>query len=181
MNRDDLREFLKNNWYLVVAMVALVIVAGGLWLRPVKETPARPEGVGSLSPGDVLRPDAPELHIATPPKTTEERAQETIDEHLATIEAKPDDPDTPARLLAIATLFKTQKRDYKQAAAYYERIIREYPTWETIGTVFPDLEVCLKQFGETNDLKWLYTEWMRLMPSDSQEYLYAEKALSELP
>ncbi len=100
-----------------------------------------------------------------------------IEYYKTHIEKNSQEPDTPAYLFAIGNLYKIKKMDCASAIPYYERIILEFPDWEGIKSVYPELSTC---YEETNDYRgkiWLHDEMMKRFPPDSQEYLFAKQSL----
>lgn len=101
-----------------------------------------------------------------------------IEYYRSQLETNPDNPDTPAYLFAMGNLYKLKKMDCASAIPYYERIVIEFPNWEGIKSVFPELASCYEAVNDAHGKIWVYEEMMKRFPEDSQEYLFAKKALN---
>ncbi len=104
-----------------------------------------------------------------------------IEYYRSQVEENPQDPNTPAYLSAMGNLYKNRKMDCASAIPYYEKIVIEFPDWEGIRSVFPELATCYETVNDYRGKIWIYEEMMRRFPEDSQEYLYAKSALGLLP
>lgn len=106
-----------------------------------------------------------------------EEARATIEEHRARIENEPDSPERPALLQAMGNLYRHKLLDYENAAWCYEQIILHYPDWAGTAMVYGDLATCYERMDDPQNAMRIYMEMMRVLPEDSQEYLYAKDKL----
>lgn len=103
-----------------------------------------------------------------------------IEYYRSQVEKNPQDPNTPAYLSAMGNLYKNRKMDCARAIPYYEKIVIEFPDWQGIKSVFPELATCYETVNDYRGKIWIYEEMMKRFPEDSQEYLYAKSALGLL-
>lgn len=106
-----------------------------------------------------------------------EKTQATIEDYRERIENKPDDPERPALLQAMGNLYRQKLIDYANAAWCYEQIILNYPNWAGTSMVYGDLATCYEKMDDQQNAMRIYMEMMRVLPEDSQEYLYAKDKL----
>lgn len=100
-----------------------------------------------------------------------------IEHYRSQLEQNPQDPDTPAYLSAMGNLYKMKKMDCASAIPYYERVIIEYPDWEGIKSIYPELVSCYEEVNDYKGKIWIHEEMMKRFPEDSQEYLFAKESL----
>jgi len=124
-------------------------------------------GVEGVSFADLL-----EREVAPRP-TPEEEVRATIAGHEEAIEAEPDSEMNPSRLSAAGNLYKQKFRDYEKAAEKYELLLADYPGWEGIAKVYPNLISCYEELGKENEIRRVCDEMMAYFPADSSEYEWA--------
>ncbi|HNT89162.1 MAG TPA: hypothetical protein PKL84_14965, partial [Candidatus Hydrogenedentes bacterium] len=85
-----------------------------------------------------------EVDFAPPPErlTPLDEARKTIETYEQQVEAEPDNPETPARLMALANLHKQKLLDFQQAAVYYRQVITQFPDFEQLGLAYIQLSDC---------------------------------------
>jgi tetratricopeptide (TPR) repeat protein len=175
MSNSFLGTVIKENGLLLLGFAVCLALAGFLFLTGGEDVTDVEPDPRAIDARDGLKPTPtapPNLHEAV---ATE--AQEVITAYEEQIASEPDHPDTAARLFAAGNMYLTKLGAYKEAGAKYEAIIQNYPEWEGLRTVFPQLEVCFQQEEDLEALDWLYKQMMDLMPPDSQEYLYGKTML----
>jgi len=177
MSGSVLKSALAEVWYLVVVLVviALVVVyklATGGEAAPVGKT------AGAAASRGVSAPDIPVAAKQTPRMSEEEKARTMIAGYQKRLAEDARGKDVPALLLAMGNLYKQKLRDFKEAARNYELLINEYPEWENIVAVYPQLMSCYELLNDQESLRWLYREMMEKFPPESNEYKYAQVKLN---
>jgi len=175
MSADVLKGVLRDTWYLVAALVAVIAVCTYQALRPqtaaVPEAPpvAAQDSVAAALPG-TLQP--------SPARPDEkEQTRRTITDYQEQLAANPKAPEAPSWLNAMGNLSRQKLLDYKEAARYYELLLVDYPDWEGSHRVYPQLALCYEKLGDAKAEEWVYKRMMARFPEDSQEYLYAKTQL----
>ena len=62
-------------------------------------------------------------------------------------------PDAPALLNAMANLSRQKLLDYRMAVQYYELPIADYPDWDGIARVYPQLVTCYERSGDIHGMQ----------------------------
>lgn len=177
MNREIVVAALKEVWYLVLLLAVIVVVLLYKAFGHTGETPsaARTAPVVALS--------ADELHAASaaaeenPRPTEQDKARGLIADYQKRLREAPKGPDAPALLNAMANLSRQKLDDYRDAVHYYELLIADYPDWEGIARVYPQLATCYERSGDIHGMQDVYKRMMQKFPPESQEYLYAKSQL----
>ncbi len=167
--------------YLLLGGAILLIILGsvGAILGKINSVDAIevPNSLSTtLNTTPTLTMDAKE-NSETQVPTDLNKPDELIEYYKKYLEQNPQSPDTPAYLSAMGNLYKMKKMDCASAIPYYERIIIEYPEWEGIKSVYPELATCYEETDNYRGKIWIYEEMMKRFPEDSQEYLFAKTSL----
>ena len=176
MNKQFLAQTLKDNWYLVLAVLVCFAAIGYRLVTPQEaESPAATTGERPVSAGQplVLPPAPPAV------ATREEQVLEMIDDYRQRVQTDPQHPDAPATLMAIGNLYRDRLMDCAQAAAYYEQAIAEYPESTSRRDIYIQLADCYDRTGNFDMRDAVYREMLAYFPPDSEEYLYARQQLPE--
>lgn len=160
-----------------VVLIALGIV-GAIWGKTssVEALEAQKTTSKTLNTTPTLTADMEEPSVNEPPKDLNNPDQ-LIEHYRSQLEQNPQNPDTPAYLSAIGNLYKIKKMDCANAIPYYERVIIDYPDWEGIKSIYPELASCYEELNDYKGKIWIHEEMMKRFPEDSQEYLFAKTAL----
>ena len=177
MNDSFWLEALKRNWYLVV-LVLVFVVAGVTALffsdePPVatnQPTPAVPAPSRIASP-DVTPPSDPRERMVERTRTMIAAYQQAIDED-------PDSAEAPGLMFAMGNLNRQKFMDYAEAARLYELLLNDYPEWEGIGQVYPQLATCYERLGDRDNATRLYKDMMDHFGEGCPEYEFAEAQLA---
>jgi len=180
MNKEEFREGLRKNWYLITALAVLAALAVLKLMIGSSEAPAAPSGAATGSP--VLPPAQQNLETLQDVLQPDEQAKALaqIEEYQKKIDAEPEAEDTPAYLMATGNLYRQKLRDYEKASACYERIITNFPDSSGRRDAFLQLEACYLALEDQTGLRRLYDRMIDECPEDSQEYLYAKQKRDEL-
>ena len=168
-------------WILVLAasvLVFVVAVAAMLFREGDSEEKSRPRArvkQSSMTQREIQARLEKIRNAETPDPAEEARA--TIEEHRERIENEPDAAERPALLQAMGNLYRHKLLDYENAAWCYEQIILNYPDWAGTSMVYGDLATCYEKMDDPQNAMRIYMEMMRVLPEDSQEYLYAKDKL----
>ena len=178
MKLDVVKSTLREVWYLVALLAAVMAAALYVFLT---QTPAFRGEELLVSPAATEAKGQDETAATPEPRalrpTEQDKAREVIAAHQERLDEDPKDPDAPALLNAMANLSRQKLEDYKEAAQYYELLIADYPDWEGIAKVYPQLATCYERLGDVKSMQDVYRRMMQKFPPDSQEYLYAESEL----
>ncbi|MCX5771250.1 MAG: hypothetical protein NTZ09_13420 [Candidatus Hydrogenedentes bacterium] len=176
MSVGVLKSALAEVWYLVVVLVVISLVvvyklatAGGA--APVGERAGAAVSNGVAAPNMAVAP------VPAPRLSEEDKAKATIADYQKRFSEDARGKDAPAFLLAMGNLNKQKLRDFKEAARNYELLINDYPDWEGIAGVYPQLMSCYEQLNDQESLRWLYKQMMEKFPPESNEYEYAQTKL----
>jgi len=93
------------------------------------------------------------------------------------IALEPDDPDKPAWLLAMGTLYMTRFENYLEASRCYEEVILLHSDWEGARAAYPLLVECYEALGDHMGMIRVYEQMMEHFPDDTQEHLWAKDQL----
>jgi tetratricopeptide (TPR) repeat protein len=172
----------RRNQLLLFLFAVCVIVGIYLTLGPDTTGPApgggaetASGGIGSISIEGV--PAEELLKQQEERKTPAEETRAILAEYQEKIEAEPDSADAPALLNASGNLYKQKFRDFAKAAEQYEMLLAQYPEYEAIARVYPELATCYEQLGETGKLQGLYREMMDRFPPETAEHQWAADKL----
>jgi len=130
-----------------------------------------------LNTTSVLNPSSQKTTIDNKIPTDLKNPDQLIEYYRSQIQQNPQAPEAPAYLSAIGNLYKQRKMDCTSAIPYYEKIVIDYPDWEGIRTIYPELAMCYESVNDYRGKIWIHKEMMRRFPPDSQEYIYAKNAL----
>jgi len=168
------RGFLRDNWYLIMGLAA--VVAGIVYF-------ALANGADGPAPADATNEARvtrePEYATAARPGA-DDKALEIIREYEAELAEAPDEERRPQLLEAAGNLYKQKLGDYEAAAKKYQVLIIEHPDWEGIRRVYPQLEVAFRELEDEEGLIWLYRHMMEQLPPETQDYQYAEQQLRQM-
>ncbi|MGC8737029.1 MAG: tetratricopeptide repeat protein [Candidatus Hydrogenedens sp.] len=163
-------------FFAAVVLVALGIV-GVIWGKTGSvEAEVQESAIKTLNTTPTLTADIEEQSVKEPPKDLNNPDQ-LIEYYHSQLEQNPQDPNTPAYLCAMGNLYKMKKMDCASAIPYYEKVIIDYPDWEGIKSIYPELASCYEEVNDYKGKIWIHEEMMKRFPEDSQEYLFAKKAL----
>lgn len=181
----DMKEHTKNISFSVYILFigAILFVAvgvfGAVWGKTDsveaienKEITHQPLSTTPTLTADVEQP-SPEAQGPTDLNNPDQ----LIEYYRSQLEQSPQDPNTPAYLSAIGNLYKMKKMDCTSAIPYYERVIIEFPEWEGIKSIYPELSTCYDEVNDYRGKIWIHEEIMKRFPEDSQEYLFAKTSL----
>jgi len=178
-------EYVKNispsSYLLFICAVVLISlgIVGAIWGKTNSveaEAEAQLATLKPLNTTPTLTADMENPSEQVPPKDINNPDQ-LIEYYRSHLEQNPQDPNTPAYLTAMGNLYKIKKMDCARAIPYYERVIIDYPDWEGIKSIYPELASCYEEVNDYKGKIWIHEEMMKRFPEDSQEYLFAKKAL----
>jgi len=171
-----IRTNLRDAWYLVLAVAVLFGLAA---YKHATEEHA-PEQTASAAVRST-RPDIQQTSRQPRPAarrlTEQDKAQAIIADYQQRLDEEPRGEDAPVLLHAMGNLARQKLGDYAQAAQCYEVILTEFPEWEGIRKVYPQLATCYERLGQTSEEHKVYRRMMKALPEDSQEYAFAKQQL----
>lgn len=174
------KNALRDNWYLMAILLVVIVAAVFLYSRSGStsaEAEAGKSGQASSTAGVVAQPLEP--HPVR--QTEEENVRATLADYQKKVDADPNGADAPAYLNAMANLSRQKLLDYKEAARLYELILVQYPNWDMIAKVYPQLATCYERLGDLRNTQWVYKQMMDKFPAESPEYQYAQAQLGMPP
>ena len=177
MSGSVLKSALAEVWYLVVVLAVIALVVAYKLATGGEAVPVG-EKAGAAASRGVAAPNAAVAAVQIPRMSEEEKARTTIADYQKRFAEDARGKDAPAYLLAIGNLNKQKLRNFKEAARNYELLINDYPKWENIVAVYPQLISCYELLNDQDGLRWLYREMMEKFPPESNEYKYAQAKLN---
>lgn len=169
-----------SSYLLFIGAVVLITlgVVGAIWGKTssVEASWTQKATSKTLNTVPTLTADTEKSSVNEPPKDLN-HPEQLIEHYRSQLEQNPQDPNTPAYLTAIGNLYKIKKMDCANAIPYYERVIIDYPDWEGIKSIYPELVSCYEEVNDYKGKIWIHEEMMKRFPEDSQEYLFAKKEL----
>jgi len=176
VNKQFLAQTLRDNWYLVVALLLCVAAVGYRLVMPGEaEAPARPAATRTPTTAQPLvAPPAPQA-----PVTRQAEVVTMIDDYRQRVENDPEHPDSAATLMAIGNLYRDRLMDFEQAAAYYEQVIAEYPDSEYRRDVYIQLADCYDRMGNFEMRDAVYRDMLEFFPPESEEHQFARNELGD--
>ncbi len=181
-------NYMKNTYFYsyLLAGGAIILIASGIYGAIFGQTNNYIEIAQSQETDTIPLDSNPTLtieggqDIQKQVPTDLNNPDQLIEYYRSQIEENSQDPNTPAYLSAMGNLYKNRKMDCASAIPYYERIVIEFPDWDGIKSVYPELATCYETVNDYRGKIWIYEEMMRRFPEDSQEYLYAKSTLGLL-
>lgn len=179
MNPSFVVSALKSNWYLVVALVAVLIVGLILAIRPEGAGPEGGEG-GSGPPTTVATgPAVPATPSAAfKPASKEDQARIDIKHYMEKLVEDPKGEEAPRNLHRMANLYFSSLRDYGQAAYYYEELLHQHPDDPLNDNVFANLALCYERLNDSEKLRWTYERMLERFPKGTAHYQFAQEKLT---
>jgi len=176
MNAAFLKSVLRDSWYLfallaIAAAAAVVQFSKSGGEEPEKSLPPLAHTTEDLS----LASSSPLPQVSRP--NEQEAARQRIAEYQQRVDADPKSADAPVLLNAMANLSRQKLGDYKEAARCYELILIDYPNWEMIAKVYPQLAVCYEHLGDIKNAQSTYKLMVERFPPESPEHQYAQVQL----
>lgn len=177
MGGDEmLTRILRSNWHLISLLVLIAASAVVMAMRP--EAADTAEAMAVDTEVAVNLTDAQEaVQSRWSQATRDQRVQEAIDEYERELRENRDSSDTPANLYRLANLYYSKVHDYEKASLYYEALIQEFPDYQGLQTVYPNLAVCYERLGRHDLKRNTYRRMMEYYPDHSQEYAFAKQEL----
>jgi tetratricopeptide (TPR) repeat protein len=82
-----------------------------------------------------------------------------------------------ANLSQIGDIFLENLKEYHQAKAIYEEILRRFPRWEGNDAVYPRLAECYEALSDGEGAQSTYERMIEFFPATSPEYISARAKL----
>lgn len=172
-----------NKGWIVLLVIALVTAAAGLaglLMRAPDPGVAAPENAMRPLPSAMTQQEMQDKMERISSKNDvepQEDVEQVIESYRERIEADPNDEERPALYQAMGNLYRQKLLDYEKAAWSYQQIILEHPDWNGIPRIYVNLATCYEKMDDYENTRRIYMEMMRVLPDDSQEYLYAKEKL----
>ena len=177
MSGSVLKSALAEVWYLVVILVVISLVVIYKLATGEEAAPVR-EKAGAAGSRGLAAPDTPVAAMPAKRISEEEKARATIADYQKRFSEDARGKDAPAYLLAMGNLNKQKLKNFKEAARNYELLINDYPEWQGIAGVYPQLISCYELLNDQDGLRWIYREMVDKFPPESNEYKYAQAKLN---
>ena len=163
--------------------LALVVILAGLiaaFRSSDEMAETAPRTTVKLQPGTMSQEEM--LARVTQARSAEpidpgEEALYIIEEYRERLEGGVEEHERPALLQTMGNMYRHKLLDYENAAWCYQQIILHYPDWDGAPHIYADLATCYERLGDHDNVLRTYMEMMRVLPDDSQEYLYAKEKL----
>ena len=177
MSGSVLKSALAEVWYLVIILLVISLVVVYKLAVGGEAAPAE-QKAGAAASQSLAAPVGAAAAVRAPRLSEQDKAKATIADYQKRFAEDARGKDAPAFLFAIGNLSKQKLRDFKEAARNYELLIKDYPAWEGIAAVYPQLMSCYELLNDQQGLRWLYNEMMDKFPPESNEYKYAQVKLN---
>lgn len=177
MSGSVLKSALAEVWYLVVVLVAISLVVVYKLATGGEAAPVGEKAGAAVSRG-LAAPDTPVAAMPAKRISEEEKTRAIIADYQKRFAEDARGKDAPAYLLAMGNLNKQKLRNFKEAARNYELLIKDYPDWENIVVVYPQLISCYELLNDQDGLRWIYREMIETFPPESEDYQYAQAKLN---
>lgn len=175
MNTGTVKDVLRENWYLAVLLVGLLLAGGYLQLRDS----GAPQSADAAIEEVYDAAEATSAPVETQPRQTpQEQVKATIAEHKAKFDANPDDKDAPVYLSAMGNLYRYKLNDYENAIQAYQLLLHDYPEWEGNRNTLIALAACYEHQGNREGVRDTYERMLKFFAPESQEYQYAKAQLT---
>jgi tetratricopeptide (TPR) repeat protein len=177
VNGPFLKQALRDNKYLLIALVVIVISIPLFALRsgPDAQAELRPSDSAAGSAATEL--DSLEFPVSPARTTVEARARQTISEYQQRFAADPSSEEAPALLGAMGNLYRQKLSDYEQAAGCFEQLINEYPDDPGVRDAHLQLLICYERLGDQENRSRVLRRLMNVYPPGSSEHDYAAEQL----
>lgn len=175
MNKLFVREAIRQNWHLLVAFIAVAVIGVIAAINQNAESPAA-EAAKLAAEVRVMTP----ADMESPFKPGGVKKQEALHSIQAYKEALAKDrrsEDAAMNFRRIGNLYYSQLGDWEQAMLFYEALITQFPDWEGLRTVYPNLAECYRKLGQLDMERQTYQRMLEYYPEDAQEYLFAQQQL----
>lgn len=174
MNKEFVTSTLANNWYLFVVLIGIVVAAvvmsqGG---GPNSEDPS---AVAAASVDAAIDARMEESRWSSP--TRDQQVLDSIDKYEEELKYNRRSSETPANLYRLANLYYSKLLDYDKASLYYEALLQEFPDYEGLQTVYPNLATCYQRSGKFELERQTYRRMLDYYPSTTQDYAWAKAQL----
>ena len=173
VNETYVREAIRQNWHLLLAFVAVAVMGVIAAIRQPVET-VTVEAVGA----DQGTATAAELE--TPFKAGGTRNQDallSIQAYKQELAKDRQSEEAAKNFRRIGNLYYSQLGDWEQAMEFYEALITQFPNWEGLDTVYPNLAECYRKLGQHEMERQTYKRMMEYYPEETQAYLFAQQQL----
>lgn len=185
MNKSFWLSAFKSNWYLVLALIAVVIAGLFMAIRPEEE---KEEAVSQEVATDATNVSAQKPGLAssavpaTPsaafkPASKEHQARIDIQHYMKKLLEDPHGEETPRNLQRMANLYYSSLLDYGQAAYYYEDLLHRFPGWKLNDNVFTNLALCYERLNDPEKLRWTYERMIERFPESSPHHQFAKEKM----
>lgn len=175
MNETYVREAIRQNWHLLLAFVAVAVMGVIAAMRqPAESVTAE----AAQSGGD--RPIVAPSELETPFKPGGGKAQEallSIQVYKEELAKDRRGEEAAINFRRIGNLYYSQLGDWEQAMVFYEALIAQFPKWEGLTTVYPNLAECYRKLGQHDMERQTYKRMMEYYPEETQAYLFAQQQL----
>lgn len=179
MTKDELVEAAKDNWYFLLALVALIpagIFAARAGSPDVEaENLATQQAVSAALAASAQSGDVASFNRGG--RTAADEAMGHIKGYEKEVAENWSSDETPLNLRRIGNLYYTSLRDYDKAVENYELIIYRFPEWDGIDSFYPNLAMAYKRLGNTAMERQTYQRMIKHFPPESNYVEFAQHQL----
>lgn len=177
---------LKDNWYLIVAVVALLGMGAIAALMSGGEPEIRDQTgvVGQHGDVDIVRLSPEQLEVRETTTRYQglsqaEKDQKYIEDYEAKLSDDPDGPKAAETMMSLAVVYRRQD-EYNSAAIALEDLLRKFPESPNYRSALIMLPGVYEAAGDRSMARQTYRRMMDHFPAGSQEHQYATQRYDEL-
>ena len=184
--RQEQPNVLKDNWYLILAVVVLLVGGAIAAFMSGDEEETLPETgvVGQVSGVDVVRLEPGQAGGDVPTigyqdLTPDERDQKYIEDYQKKLAEDPDGADAAGTMMSLSVVYRRQLQ-YNDAAIVLEDIVEKFPESPHTRTAMIQLPEVYREAGDVNMARESYRRMMDHFPPDTQEHQWAKQQYDRL-
>ena len=181
MSEGDLKEGLKNNWYLFLLLVAVIggAIYLGLGSGESTEIPRAANPPESMTQDAVASGEEPvRSSFFKDEVTSKEIARSQIAEYEKKYLDDPRGEEASLYLRRTGNLYYSSLQDWDKAAEAYEELLLNYPDDPKNYEIYPNLAQCYENLNDRSNAISIYRKMLDVFPEGSQYRLLAMEKLN---
>ena len=177
MNKTFLVSVLKENWYLVLAVLAFPAVGIIMALRPEAPEVDVPVPVAATA---TVNTTASSTNQNLPWQVANPRdgVEASIQNYHTQLKHGLNDEERPGVLARMANLYYSKQGDYDNAALYYEILMQDHPDFDGNKVSYSNLASCYERMKETDLARATYRRMRDHFGPGTKEYEFADYKLT---
>ena len=177
MNKAFLVQAVKENWYLVAALVAMPVVGLIVALQPEKADDdiqaATVEVTMSDEEAATLRANAQQSVPWARTNRSDQDVDEAIDTYKAQVNRDINSDESAEALANMANLYYSKRGDWENAALYYEILLDKHPDYSANKVSYANLASCYERLKVWDLARTAYERMRDHFGPGTKEYDWA--------